>query len=123
MFKNLTPPLLAGLIAVAAMLTAAEPPPTPTPNNAVADLPKITHDWPAYTGNDGTYADLLTRVPLLDDLSQAELVWTSEHDGLGYGKTSSGAGTGQIYGPKRKLGGMKLILKGLTGTVAVTAQY
>ena len=51
--------------------------------------PKITHDWPAYYGPDGTYADL-TKVPIVDDLSRAELVWTSEHADLGYGKTTSG---------------------------------
>ena len=54
-----------------------------------ADAPKITHDWPAYYGPDATYADL-TKVPILDDLNQAELVWTSEHADLGYGKTTSG---------------------------------
>ena len=54
-----------------------------------ADPPKITHDWPAYYGPDGTYADL-SKVPILDDLSQAELVWTSEHADLGIGKSSKG---------------------------------
>ncbi|MGA2501012.1 MAG: PQQ-binding-like beta-propeller repeat protein [Tepidisphaeraceae bacterium] len=56
-----------------------------------ADLPKSTHDWPGYTGPDGTFADQ-SKVPILDDLSRAKLVWVSEHDDLGYGKTTSGGG-------------------------------
>jgi hypothetical protein len=67
-----------------------------------ADPPKVTHDWPSYYGPDGTHADL-SRVPLLDDLSQARLLWVSEHDDLGHGKTSSGGG--HAYGPKSKAGG------------------
>ena len=67
---------LAMVLSLAAFVQAAEP-------------PKITHDWPAYYGPNGTYADL-TKVPILDDLSRAELVWTSEHADLGFGKTTSG---------------------------------
>lgn len=66
------------------------------------EQPRITHDWPAYYGPDGTYADL-TKVPILADLSQAELVWTSEHADLGYGKSSSSGGHG--YGPKSRPSG------------------
>ena len=58
---------------------------------------KITHDWPGYTGPDGTYADQ-SKVPILDDLSRAKLLWISEHEDLGYGKTSSGRG--HAYGGK-----------------------
>jgi len=61
------------------------------------DPPKITHDWPGYTGPDGTYADQ-SKVPLLDDLSRAKLLWISEHEDLGYGKTSSRRG--HAYGGK-----------------------
>jgi outer membrane protein assembly factor BamB len=75
-----------------------------------ADKPKITHDWPAYYGPDGTYADL-SRVPILDDLSQAELVWTSEHADLGFGKSSSTYR--HAYGPKsRPSGSVDLIVAG-----------
>ena len=63
---------------------------------------KITHDWPGYTGPDGTYADQ-SRVPILDDLSRAKLLWISEHEDLGYGKTSSGRG--HAYGGKSKPSG------------------
>ncbi len=48
------------------------------------DLPRITHDWPAYNGPNGTYADQ-SKVPLLDDLSQAKLAWLSDHPDMGYG--------------------------------------
>ena len=48
---------------------------------ARAEGPKVTHDWPGYTGPDGSFADQ-SRVPLLDDLSRAVLLWTSEHDGF-----------------------------------------
>ncbi|MEI7766926.1 MAG: PQQ-binding-like beta-propeller repeat protein [Phycisphaerae bacterium] len=64
--------------------------------------PKITHDWPSYTGPDGTFADL-SRVPLLDDLSRAKLLWVSEHEDLGYGKTSSRGG--HVYGSKSHFSG------------------
>jgi len=63
----------------------------------LAEELKITHDWPSYTGPDGTFADL-SRVPLLDDLSRAKLLWVSEHEDLGYGKTSSRGG--HVYGSK-----------------------
>jgi len=72
-----------------------------------ASPPRITHDWPAFYGPDGTYADL-TKVPILDDLNQAELVWTSEHADLGYGKTSSGGG--HSYGPSHPSGSADLIV-------------
>jgi outer membrane protein assembly factor BamB len=71
---------------------------------------KIAHDWPCYTGPGGTFADL-SRVKLLDDLSQARLAWTSEHDDLGYGKTTSGGG--HRYGAKsRPSGSCSLIVAG-----------
>ena len=77
---------------------------------------KIVHDWPGYTGPEGTFADQ-SRVKLLDDLSQAKLVWTSEHDDLGYGKTTSGGG--HRYGAKsRPSGSCSLIVAG--GMVIVT---
>jgi len=63
---------------------------------------KITHDWPGYTGPDGTHADL-SRAPLLDDLSKAKLLWVSEHEGLGHGKTSSRGG--HMYGSGSKASG------------------
>ncbi|MGD0896560.1 MAG: PQQ-binding-like beta-propeller repeat protein [Thermoguttaceae bacterium] len=116
MSKNLTVTLLASLIASASMLSAAESPPGATPPNVVADPPKFTHDWPGYNGPDGTFADQ-SRVPLLDDLSQARLVWTSEQDDLGYGKTSSHGG--HTYGPKsHPSGSCSLIVAG--GRVIVT---
>lgn len=54
-----------------------------------ADLPKITHDWPCYGGPLATFADE-TRTPLLDDFSQAKLVWKSEDNSIGWGKTTTG---------------------------------
>jgi outer membrane protein assembly factor BamB len=89
--------LLAGLLACGQHLFAAEPAET-----AAKTPPKVTHDWPSYYGPDGTHADL-SRVPLLDDLSQAKLLWISEHDDLGHGKTTSGGGS--AYGPKSKAAG------------------
>lgn len=82
--------LVAVLVALGLALGAwaAEPPKVgETPQEQV----KITHDWPGYGGPDGQRADR-SQVPLLDDLSQARLVWVSEHDDLGYGKTTSGGG-------------------------------
>ena len=55
------------------------------------DAPVIKHDWPGHTGPNGTFADQ-SKVPILDDLSKARLVWVSEHEDLGYGKTTSGGG-------------------------------
>ena len=66
-----------------------------------AEAPKITHDWPGYAGPGGTYADP-SKVPILDDLSQAKLAWVSEHKDMGYGKTSSGGG--HCYGPSHSSG-------------------
>ena len=63
---------------------------------------KVTHDWPGYTGPDGTYADQ-SKVPLLDDFSRAKLLWISEHEDMGYGKTSSKRG--HAYGGKSKPSG------------------
>ena len=100
--KNITLNLLAGLLAGSSMLMAAETPPSSTSTNTVMDPPKFTHDWPGYNGPDGTYADQ-SKVPLLDDLSQAKLVWTSEHADLGFGKATSGGG--HRYGPKAKPSG------------------
>ena len=68
-----------------------------------AEPPTVIHDWPSYTGPDGTHADV-SRVPLLDDLSKAKLLWISEHEGLGHGKTSSGAGR-HMYGSGSKASG------------------
>lgn len=102
MSKNITLTLLAGLLAGSSMLMAAETPPSSTSTNTVMDPPKVTHDWPGYNGPDGTYADQ-SKVPLLDDFSRAKLLWISEHDDLGYGKTSSSGG--HIYGPKAKPSG------------------
>ena len=70
---------------------------------------KVTHDWPSYTGPDGTHADL-SRVPLLDDLSKSKLLWVSEHEGLGHGKTSSGGG--HNYGSSKASGSCDLIVAG-----------
>ena len=80
--------LLVALLSFTAVITAEEL--------------KVTHDWPGYTGPEGTYADQ-SKVPLLDDFSRAKLLWISEHDDLGYGKTSSRGG--HIYGPKAKPSG------------------
>ena len=65
------------------------------PTMAGATAVEIRGEWPSFSGVDGTRADP-SRVPLLDDLSRARLAWVSEHEGLGYGKTSSGGG--HIYG-------------------------
>ena len=76
------------------------------------DLPKIVHDWPAYNGPEGTCADP-SRTPLLDDLSQAVLVWVSDHADLGYGKTTSTGG--HCYGPSHSSGSCSLIVAGGLG--------
>lgn len=57
-----------------------------------AEPPKIKHDWPCYTGPEGTFADQ-SKVRLLDDFSHPKLVWVSEHADLGWGKTVSSGGT------------------------------
>ncbi|MEI7766924.1 MAG: PQQ-binding-like beta-propeller repeat protein [Phycisphaerae bacterium] len=75
---------VVAVLSLATVVSAEEP-------------PKITHDWPGYTGPDGTYADQ-SKVPILDDLSRAKLLWISEHEDMGYGKTSSKRG--HAYGGK-----------------------
>ena len=90
---------LIGLLALCLAAPAAfsaEPPATPA-----AEI-KIAHDWPSYYGPDGTYADP-SKVPLLDDLGQAKLLWVSEHDRLGHGKTSSRGG--HCYGARSRSAG------------------
>ena len=66
-----------------------------------ANMPKITHDWPCYSGPLGTFADE-TKTPLLNDFSQAKLVWKSEDKSIGWGKTTSGERT--LTNPKRAPG-------------------
>ena len=108
---------VAVLITLGLALTAgaAEPPMPESPAARAAEI-KISHDWPGYTGPEGTFADQ-SRVRLLDDLTVAKLVWTSEHDDLGYGKTTSGGG--HRYGAKSRPGGScSLIVAG--GLVIVT---
>jgi len=83
-----------------------------------AEAPKITHDWPSYTGPDGTHADL-SRVPLLDDLAKAKLLWISEHDNLGYAKTSSGGG--HCYGSLSKPSGSSDLI--VAGGVVIAGYY
>jgi len=73
------------------------------------DLPKITHDWPGYNGPEGTYADQ-SKVPILDDLSQAKLAWVSDHPDMGFGKTTSKGG--HRYGPSHPSGSCDLIVAG-----------
>lgn len=77
---------------------------------ASAEELKVIHDWPSYSGPDGTYAEK-SKVPLLEDLAKAKLLWISEHEDLGYGKTSSGGGS--LYGSKsRSSGSADLIVAG-----------
>ena len=100
------PLTLTGLLALCLAVPAADA--VESPAAPAAEI-KITHDWPSYYG-DGTYADP-SKVPLLDDLGQAKLLWVSEHDRLGYGKTSSGGK--HTYGPKsRSSGSVDLIVAG-----------
>ena len=94
---SITPTLRCSLLLVAGCLAL-----NPTLSATAQEPPKITHDWPGYTGPEGTYADQ-SKVPLLDDFSRAKLLWISEHDGLGYGKTSSARR--HAYGSKSKPGG------------------
>jgi outer membrane protein assembly factor BamB len=108
---------LTGLLALSLTVPSAfaGESPSATPAANAAEI-KIIHDWPGYTGPEGTFADQ-SRVKLLDDLSQARLVWTSEHDDLGYGKTTSGGG--HRYGAQsRPSGSCSLIVAG--GLVIVT---
>ena len=71
---------------------------------------EIRGEWPSFSGVDGTRADP-SRVPLLDDLSMAKLAWISEHEGLGFGKSSSGGG--HRYGPhSNPSGSASLIVAG-----------
>jgi len=83
-------------LGLALTVGAAEPPAT-----RAAEI-KITHDWPSYYGPDGTYADP-SKVPLLDDIGKAKLLWGSEHERLGHGKTSSKGG--HTYGDRSRSAG------------------
>jgi len=105
--------LLTLSLAVPAALSGESP--AATPAARAAEI-KITHDWPSYTGPEGTFADQ-SRVPILEDLSQAKLLWTTEIDDLGYGKTTTGGG--HRYGEKsRPSGSCSLIVA--DGLVIVT---
>jgi outer membrane protein assembly factor BamB len=54
--------------------------------------PARTADWPSYLGPNHAFADTQTPpVRLLDDITQAKLVWRSEEGGIGFGKAYSGA--------------------------------
>ena len=55
-------------------------------------------DWPNHFGANGAFADT-SGVKLLDDITQAKLVWQSEETGIGFGKAHSGAmGSGYAKG-------------------------
>jgi hypothetical protein len=58
--------------------------------SAAAVLPAA--DWPSYLGPNHAFADVQTPpVQLLDDITQAKLVWRSEEGGIGFGKAYSQA--------------------------------
>jgi RNA polymerase sigma factor (sigma-70 family) len=78
---------------------------------AAGETPKIVHDWPCYTGPDGTFADP-SKVPLLDDLGKARLAWISEHEDLGYGKAICGDGHGYGKNNYKPSGSASLIVAG-----------
>ena len=50
--------------------------------------PMLTHEWPAYTGPDGTFA-VPDQTPILSELKKAKLLWVNEQEDLGYAKTVS----------------------------------
>jgi outer membrane protein assembly factor BamB len=67
--------LVPGLLAGHCVLNCAEPAAEP--------------GWPQVNGPFGNFNPRRYGVKLVDDLSQARAVWTSEQNDLGYGKTSS----------------------------------
>jgi outer membrane protein assembly factor BamB len=104
--------LLAGLVA------GAEPtqpsPSAPASGRPATVIPsgepaKVTHDWPCYTGPDGAFADP-SKVPLLDDFTQARLVWVSEHEDLGWAKSGLQGGSARYPKSLHPSGGASLIV-------------
>jgi outer membrane protein assembly factor BamB len=65
------------LAAMAAAVLGAEP-------------VKVTSEWPSHLGPTGAFA-AGSEPRLLDDITQAKLVWESEEKGIGFGKAFSGA--------------------------------
>jgi hypothetical protein len=100
--------VLTLVLSLAPAIWAAEPPQAGT---AAQEPPKITHDWPCFTGPEGTFADP-SKVPLLDDFGRARLVWVSEHADLGWGKTVSGGGTARYPKTMAPSGSGSLIVAG-----------
>jgi outer membrane protein assembly factor BamB len=72
---------LALLCVGSTIAFAAEP--------ATKTTPVIKTDWPGYSGPNGRFRDV-SGVKLADDISTAKLVWDSEEQNVGFGKTSSG---------------------------------
>ena len=59
---------------------------------AKTEPPGLKSEWPSYLGPQNTFADMSpTPVKLLDDVTQAKLVWESEETDIGFGKAFSGA--------------------------------
>jgi hypothetical protein len=55
----------------------------------------LTHDWPKTRGPDDDFSAPCS-VPLIDDLNQAKLVWTSEHGQFGLGKLRPNGGDAML---------------------------
>ncbi|MEI8122993.1 MAG: PQQ-binding-like beta-propeller repeat protein [bacterium] len=84
MSKKLT--LLAGCLALGfSTINAAD-----STSSKADDLA----GWPQVNGPTGNFVPRKYGCTLIDDLKQAKAVWTSEDNDLGYGKTSSGGGSG-----------------------------
>lgn len=60
---------------------------TCTAGNVIAA--EIKHEWPSYRGQNDQFADT-SGVPLIDDMTKAKLLWESEEQRLGFGKTDTG---------------------------------
>jgi outer membrane protein assembly factor BamB len=83
-----------------------------------APPPKLTHEYPSYTGPGGLLAGRST-VPTLADLSQARLVWVNEQEDLGYAKTTSGGG--HCYPQQMKPSGCGSLI--LAGGVVIAGYF
>lgn len=77
----------AVLLSLPALARAERPSDTKT----YSDTDALNIGWPQLTGPLGNFSALRTQTPLIDDLSQAKLLWTSETKDLGRAKGSSQA--------------------------------
>jgi len=82
---------------------------------AGASAAEIKGDWPSYIGQNNSFSET-SGVKLIDDMTQAKLVWESEEKRIGFGKAHTGywksAGGANTFGDLPPGGGASPIVAG-----------